>query len=162
DREDVRERDGRRSRGRVGQGEGDLGQADQGRQVVRTPGALAALVACALFAPGCGDDRGKPAPAPPADQAPPQHFLFTDVAQAAGRAGVMVAGRGGKDHLLEFAGGGCAWIDYDGDGLLDAFLVNGWRIEGDKVVEKGRHALYRNRGDGTFEDVTDRAGVAGD
>lgn len=55
-----------------------------------------------------------------------------------------------------------AWLDYDRDGLLDAYLVNGWKVSGGRVVEKGRNALYRNRGNGTFEDVTDGARVAGE
>jgi len=75
---------------------------------------------------------------------------------------VLLAGRPGKDHLLDSAGFGAAWIDYDQDGDLDAYLVNGWRLEGATVVEKGRNALYRNLGAGRFEDATDRAGVGGE
>ena len=67
-----------------------------------------------------------------------------------------------KDHLLDSAGTGAAWLDYDQDGWLDAYIVNSWRISGKTAVEKGRNALYRNRGDGTFEDVTDAARVAGE
>ena len=69
-----------------------------------------------------------------------------------------------KDHLLESTGTGAALIDYDGDGLLDAFLVNAWALdeEPSRVRVKGRNALYRNMGGGRFEDVTDRAGVGGD
>ena len=85
-----------------------------------------------------------------------------DVAREAGITRVVLSGRPGKDHLLDSAGTGVAWLDYDRDGRLDAYIVNGWRLEGDRVAEKGRNALYRNRGDGTFEDVTDRAGVAGE
>ena len=57
---------------------------------------------------------------------------------------------------------GCAFIDYDGDGRLDVFLVNAWALDEQpsRVRLKGRNALYRNRGDGTFEDVTEQAGVA--
>jgi len=75
---------------------------------------------------------------------------------------VLLAGRPGKDHLLDSAGAGVAWVDYDRDGLVDIYLVNGWKLDGGTIVEKGRNALYRNRGDGTFEDVTDRAGVGGE
>jgi hypothetical protein len=107
---------------------------------------------------GCGETPPKPAAAAPSA---PAGFRFVDVAAEAGLSRVMLAGRPGKDHLLDSAGGGCAWLDYDGDGRLDAFAVNGWRIEGGTVVEKGRHALWRNRGGGAFDDVTDEAGVAG-
>jgi hypothetical protein len=85
-----------------------------------------------------------------------------DVAREAGLSRVLLAGRPTKDHLLESAGAGVAWLDYDRDGNLDVYLPNGWKLAAGAVVEKGRNALYRNRGDGTFEDVTDRAGVGGE
>jgi hypothetical protein len=85
-----------------------------------------------------------------------------DVAERAGLRRVLLAGRPDKDHLLDSAGGGVAFLDYDRDGRFDLYLVNGWRLEGPRVVEKGRNALYRNLGDGTFRDVTDEAGVAGE
>ncbi len=91
---------------------------------------------------------------------PPSDFRFVEVAAEAGLDRVLLAGRPGKDHLLDSAGAGAAWIDYDRDGHLDLYLVNGWRLEGGRVVEKGNNALYRNRGDGIVEDVTERAGVA--
>jgi enediyne biosynthesis protein E4 len=89
-------------------------------------------------------------------------FRFVDVAPEAGVTRVLLAGRPGKDHLLDSAGSGAAFLDYDGDGRLDLYLVNGWRLEGARVVERGRNALYRGLPDGTFEDVTDRAGVGGE
>jgi hypothetical protein len=85
-----------------------------------------------------------------------------EVAAVAGITRVIHAGRPGKDHLLDSAGTGAAWLDYDRDGRIDAYIVNSWLIEGDRIAERGRNALYRNRGDGTFEDVTDRARVAGE
>lgn len=96
-----------------------------------------------------------------ASSASPQ-FRFTDVAQAAGLDRIILAGRPDKDHLLDSAGTGAAWLDYNRDGFLDAYIVNSWRIEGSEIVERGRNALYRNRGNGTFEDVTDQAGVTGE
>jgi hypothetical protein len=88
-------------------------------------------------------------------------FRFHDISPASGLERVTWAGRPAKDHLLDSAGYGVALLDYDKDGRLDAFLVNGWRLDGQRVVEKGRHALYRGQGDGTFEDVTELAGVGG-
>ena len=75
---------------------------------------------------------------------------------------VLYCGGPDKDHILESVGTGAAFVDYDGDGRLDVFLVNAWALdeEPSRVRLKGRNALYRNRGDGTFEDVTERAGVA--
>jgi hypothetical protein len=85
-----------------------------------------------------------------------------DVAAARGLTRVLEAGRPDKDHLLDSAGAGAAFLDYDKDGRLDVYLVNGWRLDGARVASKGRHALYRQRPDHTFEDVTDRAGVGGE
>ncbi|NIM02052.1 MAG: hypothetical protein GTO30_13445 [Acidobacteria bacterium] len=119
---------------------------------------VARLVAlAALLLAGC-------APRSPGEAAAsgPDGFHFVDVAAEAGLTRVLHAGRPGKDHLLDSAGTGAAWLDYDRDGHLDAYLVNGWKLSGSRVVEKGRNALYRNRGDTTFEDVTDAAGVDGD
>jgi hypothetical protein len=96
----------------------------------------------------------------PTAQAP--RFRFVDVHEQAGVTRVLLAGRPGKDHLLDSAGAGAAFLDYDRDGRLDIYLPNGWKIDGSTIVERGRHALYRGLPDGRFEDVTDRAGVAGE
>jgi hypothetical protein len=89
-------------------------------------------------------------------------FRFVDVAAAVGLTRPLLAGRPGKDHLLDSAGAGVAFLDYDRDGRLDIYLVNGWRLDGSRVVERGRNALYRGLSDGTFRDVTDEAGVGGE
>jgi hypothetical protein len=97
---------------------------------------------------------------PAATEPPAPHFV--DVAAEAGVVAPTWCGREDKPHILESGGTGLALFDYDGDGDLDLYLVNGWRLDGAEVVERGRNVLYRNRGDGTFEDVTDRAGVGDD
>ena len=99
-------------------------------------------------------------------------FHFVNVAATAGITRVTWAGRPGKDHLLDSAGTGAAFLDYDRDGRLDVYVVNGWRLEAPapgapgpvkaRVVERGRYALYRGLPDGTFRDVTEAAGVSGD
>jgi hypothetical protein len=91
-----------------------------------------------------------------------RRFHFVDAATRLGIDRPLLAGRPGKDHLLDSAGAGAAFLDYDQDGRLDVYLVNGWRLDGAKVVERGRNALYRQRPDGSFEDVTDAAGVGGE
>jgi hypothetical protein len=66
-----------------------------------------------------------------------------------------------KRYLIESIGGGLAVIDYNNDGLMDLYVVNGSTIE-DARAGKASHrsALYRNEGDGTFTDVTSTAGVS--
>jgi enediyne biosynthesis protein E4 len=62
-------------------------------------------------------------------------------------------------YLIETMGSGCGWIDYDQDGLLDLYLVNGAATRLYTPPRPLRSALYRNNGDGTFTDVTEKAGV---
>ncbi|MET0212974.1 MAG: CRTAC1 family protein [Vicinamibacterales bacterium] len=98
---------------------------------------------------------------------------FRDLAAAAGlRARTVIGGEQTKQYILETTGGGVAIVDYDSDGWPDIFLVNGARLESapfDSVtLAQGRPGeaapvshLYRNNGDGTFADVTAKAGVGG-
>src|SRR6202023_857579 len=74
-----------------------------------------------------------------------------------------------RKYLIESMTGGVAVFDYDGDGLLDIFLVNGAALtdpmpaggQPDKSSPRFWNRLYRNNGDGTFTDVTEKAGVRG-
>jgi enediyne biosynthesis protein E4 len=123
---------------------------------------MAAFVACGVTS--CGTSAPPPPPvariaAVPVGPADPH---FVNVAEAAGLTRVLYCGGPDKDHILESVGSGAAFVDFDGDGRQDVYLVNAWALDEQpsRVRVKGRNALYRNRGDGTFEDVTDRAGVA--
>jgi hypothetical protein len=108
-----------------------------------------------LLLSACGSDD-----APPQAEAPPEApFHFVDVAAEAGVTAPTWCGGETKPHLLESGGTGLAFVDYDADGDLDLYLVNGWRLDGSRVVERGKNVLYRNRGDGSFEDATAEAGV---
>lgn len=72
-----------------------------------------------------------------------------------------VAGLSPDMYLPETTGPGCAFIDYDNDGWLDIYLVNSGACDFYTPPAPLRNALYRNNRDGTFTDVTDRAGVPG-
>jgi len=87
-------------------------------------------------------------------------FSFQNVAAHAGVTAVTTFGGQDKNrYLLETTGTGAAFFDYDGDGWLDIFLVNGTTLEGFPEGQAPTNHLYRNRRDGTFEDVTARAGL---
>jgi hypothetical protein len=90
----------------------------------------------------------------------PLSFSFANVAHEAGLTSKTIYG--GTDtnkYLLETTGCGAAALDYDNDGWMDVFLVNGSVLEGFPKGEEPTGHLYRNKGNGTFEDATDRAGL---
>jgi len=71
------------------------------------------------------------------------------------------AARSAQKYLPETAGPGCAFLDYDDDGWLDIYLVNSGKSDFFTPAQPLRNALYRNNRDGTFTDVTEKAGVGG-
>ncbi|TCK71647.1 VCBS repeat protein [Acidipila rosea] len=106
----------------------------------------------------------KPAPPPPGPRSPiegtPLGVSFVDVAKQAG-IGVetIYGGQHTNKYLLETTGCGLAFYDYDDDGWLDIFLVNGWRLEGFPAGQEPRCHLFKNNRDGTFTDVTKGSGL---
>jgi enediyne biosynthesis protein E4 len=86
-------------------------------------------------------------------------FRLTDVTVSAGIDFRHNSGAFGAKYLPETMGPGCAFLDYDGDGWLDILLVNGMDWPGHKR-RRSTMRLYRNNRDGTFTDVTERAGLA--
>jgi len=72
-----------------------------------------------------------------------------------------VNGRSPDYYLPETTGAGCAFLDYDNDGWMDIYLVNSRKCDFFAPDPPLRNALYHNNRDGTFSDVTERAGVAG-
>jgi enediyne biosynthesis protein E4 len=121
------------------------------------------------------NSSGQVAPAVPV--VAPQHEIagpivpgkFTDVTAASGVRFIGVASHTSHKYLLETMGSGVAVFDYDNDGLLDLFFVNGAPLDDpmakDAIPEKRSpkdwNRLYRQRKDGTFEDVTEKSGLKG-
>lgn len=86
-------------------------------------------------------------------------ITFVDVAAASGIGFCHDNAASPQKYLIETMGSGCAWIDYDQNGLLDLYLVNGAATPAYTPRQPLRSALYRNNGNGTFTEVTSRAGV---
>jgi hypothetical protein len=85
---------------------------------------------------------------------------FTDVAEKSGlTAQEIFGGIDTKKYIIETTGTGVAIFDYDNDGWPDIFLVNGTRLEGFPTGKNPSNRLYRNNHDGTFTDVTAKAGL---
>ena len=98
---------------------------------------------------------------PPIPRAGPTGSVkFFDIAAPSGISFRHVNAASVEKYLIETMGSGCAWIDYDQNGLLDLYLVNGGPTRLYTPKSPARSALYRNNGDGTFTDVTATAGVA--
>jgi hypothetical protein len=130
------------------------------------PLRLAFVVAPLWMVIGCRSaDRDTPAAsaAPPSSVVSEEGLHFADVTQQAGIDFVHSIGDEHLSNLVESSGGGVAFLDYDQDGYLDLYVTNGAHVEGlSNGPEPGsslKNHLYRNRRDGTFEDVTDRARV---
>ncbi len=91
---------------------------------------------------------------------------FTEVTKQAGLAGFRTTfGTAAKDYILEATGAGCAFFDYDNDGWLDLYLVNGGTLDQlqphpKSKIQNPKSALFRNNQDGTFTEITMKAGVA--
>ena len=88
----------------------------------------------------------------------PFHAHFVDVALHAGLVAETTYGEADhKDYILETVGCGCAFIDFDNDGWIDIFILGGSRMSGELPTTSNR--LYKNNRDGTFTDVTEKAGL---
>jgi len=116
------------------------------------------LTAAPVTARAQMSSRGVSAAAKPKASGQPFNGWFTDVAAQAGlKAPVIYGGIARNDYILEAIGCGVAFLDYDNDGWLDIFVLSGTRWEGAPPGTSNR--LYRNNRDGTFTDVTSKAGL---
>ncbi|MDE2845297.1 MAG: CRTAC1 family protein [Gemmatimonadota bacterium] len=113
------------------------------------------LLSFLFFSPSCGQP-GQPDHRPDAARPVVQ---FTDIAPSAGITFRHTNGKSGRYYFLETVASGGGFIDYDGDGDLDVYLLNGAAIPGFVPNQPLSSILYRNDGDGSFTDVTVQAGV---
>ena len=97
-----------------------------------------------------------------ADALPGTSYPFEPVPpEVSGIGWTHSSGKSPQHYLPETTGAGCAFLDYDNDGWMDIYFVNSGRCDFFDPNPPLRNALYRNNRDGTFTDVTDKAGVAG-
>lgn len=89
----------------------------------------------------------------------PEAPVFEEVSRAAGLDFEHVNGASAEKHLPETMGSGAVFFDYDHDGWIDVFLVDGGSVADKARDSRARHRLYRNRGNGTFEDATAGSGI---
>ena len=120
---------------------------------------LVALVPSGLLAQGVASPNAQPVKARESSGLP-WDAAFVDIAREAGLdLNFTSGGRDEKRYIIESNGSGVAFLDYDGDSKLDAFLVNGSRLEGFPDRDAPTSRLYRNIGDGKFEDQTASSGL---
>ncbi|HYZ87364.1 MAG TPA: VCBS repeat-containing protein, partial [Bryobacteraceae bacterium] len=120
---------------------------------------LLALTAMNVAAQGVAT-RNVPVATKPPPSGIPFHASFIDIAREAGLTAPYVLGEPGpKKYIIEANGSGAAFVDFDNDGNLDIFLVNGSRLRPFKKGEEPTSHLYRGDGKGRFADVTTKAGV---
>jgi enediyne biosynthesis protein E4 len=93
-----------------------------------------------------------------ADNTTPEN-IFADITAEAGIQWKQVNGESNDRYLIESMGGGVGFLDVDNDGLLDIFLVTGGQTPHRKGGKSPRNALYRNLGNGKFQDVAAKAGL---
>lgn len=131
------------------------------------PLAAASALLLLFLAGGCRSTNGKAArvssggvSSPAA--APRSAGAFEDVTDRAGVRFTLDNGERGNYRLISTTPGGCAFLDYDGDGRLDLFFVQAGPAPGETLPPGTRRPpcrLFRNQGNGTFQDVTDASGI---
>ena len=89
----------------------------------------------------------------------PVSLRFTDISASAGVNVRHINGASPEKHLVETIGSGGLFLDYDNDGWLDIFLVDGGSLASPALARQARHRLFRNRGKGAFEDASASSGI---
>lgn len=125
---------------------------------MRAMGSVVLLATVTLVAAACGADTSVPEPRDPAAGGPGAPPWFEEVSSASGLSFVHRSGHDTRYLLPEIMGGGGALFDFDGDGYLDVLLVQSGLLASPPTP--AGHRLFRNRGDGSFEDVSEPSGIA--
>ncbi|NKB66505.1 MAG: tetratricopeptide repeat protein [Candidatus Latescibacteria bacterium] len=123
---------------------------------MRLPSLLYAILPALVILPGCAEDPPPELPSAPLSAS----VRFTDVTTAAGIDFVHTSGRSGRKYGIETIGSGAVFFDYDNDGYIDLYLVNGGDLPGHVSTTSPRNTLYHNEGDGTFAATAHRQGLA--
>jgi hypothetical protein len=110
-------------------------------------------------APRADADRSAPESPPPKVSATPSPIRFRQLSEGCGITFVHKSGNSPAKEFPTCLGSGVALLDYDGDGWLDVYFASTRSLPLDAPDPSPGNRLYRNRRDGTFEDVTERAGV---
>ncbi len=118
---------------------------------------LRLLTALGLFAAAIFPGRAEQSP--PAIRGPGASMSFQLATMDAGLHFQHINGASADKYMVETMGSGGLFFDYDQDGWIDIFLVDGGSIADRNAADTARHKLYRNRGNGTFEDTTAAAGI---
>ena len=128
----------------------------------------ATLSACLIGVAGsAGQQKSAESPKGATGASAAMHYpTYEDVTEKSKIRFRQSFGESKLSSILESTGTGCVWFDYNNDGLLDLYVENGKYLDGvtDHSKADGKDStnhLYRNNGDGTFTDVTEKAGVAG-
>ncbi|MCZ6695394.1 MAG: CRTAC1 family protein, partial [Acidobacteria bacterium] len=150
-------------------GDSGAGRDQTVSSTAATGSLILVLIVIAQLAAGCGraPDRDDTPPVPSAREESPRSpgaAPFVHFESAAEEAGIdfrHVNGATGEKYVLETLGGGVCVFDYDGDGRLDLYFVQGGALPGFEPAPPPRSALYRNLGGGRFAETTEAAGVGG-
>lgn len=122
---------------------------------------IISLAGCQSGNKNASDRENQPVKPPPVAN----DEYFQQIGQEIGLDFVHSIGEEHLNNIIESDGGGAAFLDYDQDGYIDLYVCSGTWLEGfskeDKPDRLPGNKLYRNRGNGTFEDVTQKAGVGG-
>ena len=116
---------------------------------------MALIVGCSKETPAPSTAATAPKPKLASSALP----KFVDATAAVGIHFAHVNGGSGRSYYVETYGSGAAFVDYDSDGDEDLYLVNGAVLPGFLERCVPQNALYRNRGNGKFEEITAQAGV---